>query len=66
MLKTEPLKTRRNQAHYGDRVVIDGIPMASFKAGKKKDLMTAEEIVEDIYKRPVERIVFRDMSCAVE
>ena len=27
MLKTEPLKTRRNKAHYGDRVVIDGIPM---------------------------------------
>lgn len=54
------LKTRRNKARYGDRVVVNGIPMAVFKSGKKQDVMTAEEIAEDIYQRPVDHIVFKD------
>ena len=54
------LKTRRSKARYGDRVVVNGVPMASFKSGKKQDVMTAEEIAEDIYQRPVDHIVFKD------
>ncbi len=54
------LKTRRSKARYGDRVVINGIPMAVFKSGKRQDVMTAEEIAEDIYQRPVDHIVFKD------
>ena len=54
------LKTRRSKARYGDRVVVSGVPMAAFKSGKKQDVMTAEEIAEDIYQRPVDHIVFKD------
>ena len=54
------LKTRRNKARYGDRVIVNGVPMAAFKSGKKQDVMTAEEIAEDIYQRPVDHIVFKD------
>ncbi len=54
------LKTRRSKARYGDRVVVNGVPMAAFKSGKKQDVMTAEEIAEDIYQRPVDHIVFKD------
>ena len=54
------LKTRRSKARYGDRVVVNGVPMAAFKSGKKQDVMTAEEIAEDIYQRPVDHIVCKD------
>ena len=58
----EVLKTRRTKARYGDRGVYNGIPVAVFKSGKRKDIMTAEEIAEDIYQRPVDHIVFKDIS----
>jgi exoribonuclease II len=40
--------------------MVGDTPVALIKTGKKSDFMTAEEIVEDIYQRPVDHIVFKD------
>lgn len=31
------------------------------KSGKKEDFITAEEIVEDLYGKPVDHIVFKEV-----
>ncbi|MBQ5523602.1 MAG: hypothetical protein IIT86_12500 [Oscillospiraceae bacterium] len=59
-MKNEPLYTKRNRVRYGDRRMVGDTPVALIKTGKKSDFMTAEEIVEDIYQRPVDHIVFKD------
>ncbi len=59
-MHNEPLYTKRNRVRYGSRKLVSGVPVAEIKSGKKSDIMTAEEIVEDIYQRPVDHIVFKD------
>ena len=54
------LRTRRAKARYGTRTAIAGIPVLMVKSGKKHDYVTPEELVEDLYGRPVEKIVFKD------
>ena len=53
------LTTRRKKAHYGDKSVLAGTPVVIIKAGGKTDFVTPEEILEDLYGRPVERIIFK-------
>ena len=46
------LRTRRKKARYGTKVEI---------AGQQEDFITAEEIVEDLYGKPVDHIVFKEV-----
>lgn len=55
------LRTRRNKAKYGMRVNVGGIPVIEVKSGKKSDSLTVEEIVEDVYGKPLDHIVFKDV-----
>ena len=48
------LRTRR-------KVEIAGQPLMVVKSGKKEDFITAEEIVEDLYGKPVDHIVFKEV-----
>ena len=57
-----PLTSRRNRAHYGDRVFQFGMPVLNVKAGKRTDYVTGVEVVEDLYEKPVQRIIFGDGS----
>ena len=57
--KTEPLTTRRNNARYGDKIMIGNRPAAWIKSCKSEDFLTAEEFAEDLYGRPVDHIVFK-------
>lgn len=56
----EPLRTRREKAHYGDRMIVGGIPVVRIKAGKKNDYMTAGEVIEDLYGAPIQCIMLKD------
>ena len=56
----EPLRTRREKAHYGDRVIVGGIPVVRIKAGTKNDYMTAGEVIEDLYGAPIQCIMLKD------
>ncbi len=60
MREGNKLVTKHNKARYGYRAEINGIPVAKIKSGKRMDILTAEEFVEDLYGKPVERIVFKD------
>ena len=53
------LMTRRTKAHYGDKAFMAGNPVVVIKAGGKTDFVTPEEFLEDLYGKPVERIVFK-------
>lgn len=55
------LRTRRQNAKYGTKIEIAGQPLMIVKSGKKRDYITAEEIVEDLYGRPVDHIVFKEV-----
>ena len=55
------LRTRRKKARYGTKVEIAGQPLMVVKSGKKEDFITAEEIVEDLYGKPVDHIVFKEV-----
>lgn len=57
-----PLRTRREKAHYGDKVMIGETPAVKIKAGKKNDYMTATEVVEDLYGMPIQYIMFKKMG----
>lgn len=57
---TVPLKTKRNDVHYGDEDNHFGIPVANVKGGKRTDYLTAWEFVEDLYKKKVKQITFED------
>ena len=54
------LRTRREKARYGNRAIIAGKPVAVIKAGRKSDFVTAEEFAEELYGKPVKRIVFQE------
>ncbi len=58
----EQLKTKRNHARFGDIVLIGDKPVALVKSGKKEDILTPEEFVEALYKKPVDHIniVFKE------
>ena len=55
-----PLRTRREKAHYGDKVMIGETTAVKIKAGKKNDYMTATEVVEDLYGMPIQYIMFKN------
>ena len=54
------LRSRRENARYGSRAFIAGKPVAVIKAGRKSDFVTAEEFAEELYGKPVKRIVFQE------
>jgi len=60
MGKETPLRSRRKNARYGTKTELAGQPVMIVKSGKKEDYVTPEELVEDLYGRPVDHIVFRD------
>lgn len=53
------IRSPRRKMRLGDRVLICGRPALSIKSGKNQDVVTAEEIVEAIYGKKVERIIFK-------
>uniref|UniRef100_UPI0040571441 hypothetical protein n=1 Tax=Agathobacter sp. TaxID=2021311 RepID=UPI0040571441 len=55
-----PIRTPRKGARLGNRQIVAGQPVLVVKAGKQEDFVTAEEIAEAIYGRPVDRIIFRE------
>lgn len=57
-----PLRSPNQGIHYGGRAIVGGRPMMIVAKGNKKDSMTPEEVIEDIYGRPIEGIYikFRD------
>ena len=54
------LRTRRAKARYGTKTAIAGRPVLMVKSGKKRDYVTPEELVEDLYGKPVAKIIFKD------
>ncbi len=54
------LMTRRMKAHYGDKKILAGTPVMLVKSRGKMDFVTPQEILEDLYGKPVERIIFRE------
>ncbi|MCR5347703.1 MAG: hypothetical protein K6E38_07990 [Fretibacterium sp.] len=52
--------TRRMKAHYGDKKILAGTPVMLVKSRGKMDFVTPQEILEDLYGKPVERIIFRE------
>ena len=54
------LRSRREKARYGSRAFVAGKPVAVIKAGRKSDFVTAEEFAEELYGKPVKRIVFQE------
>ena len=57
MQDNKPLTTRRNKAHYGDRAIINGRPVANVKSRKTEDYVTLEEFAEDLIGQPVEKVM---------
>ena len=55
------LRTRREKARYGTMVTVKGKPAAMVKSGTKKDFITPEEFAEDVYGKPVDHIVFKEI-----
>lgn len=54
------LTTRTNHAKYGQRIEVAGTPMILVKAAKRKDIISLQEIAEDLYGRHVKKIIFED------
>ncbi len=57
-----PLRTPNKGIHYGGRTIVGGRPMMIVAKKGKKDSMTPEEILEDIYGRRIERIDIKFMD----
>lgn len=55
--RKKPIKTPRG-ATLGDPIIINGGPGIRYKAGKKQDDMTPEQVVECITHRKVLKIVY--------
>lgn len=58
MEKMFPMRSLRSKAHYADKAVMAGEPVAVVKVGKRTDYVTAVEFIEALYGRKVEKIVF--------
>ena len=54
------LRTRHKGAKYGTMGTVDGRNVVIVKSRKKEDFITAEEIIEDLYGKPVDHIVFKE------
>ena len=55
------LRTRRKKARYGTKVEIAGQPLMVVKSGNNEDSKTAAEIDHDLYGKPVDHIVFKEV-----
>ena len=57
-----PLRSPNQRIHYGGRTIVGGRPMMIVAKGSKRDSMTPEELLEDLYGKPIESIdiKFRD------
>lgn len=59
-LVSRPLVTKRKKARYGDLVLVAGRPLMVIKSGSKEDFITPQELLEDLFDKPIEAIVFAD------
>lgn len=59
-MSSDILTTRHTKVRYGDREIVGGVPVLIIKSRGKTDFVTAEEILEDLYGKPVERIIFKE------
>ena len=50
-----------NEVALRTRRKIAGQPLMVVKSVNKEDFITAEEIVEDLYGKPVDHIVFKEV-----
>lgn len=51
-----PLRSPNQGIHYGGRAFVGGRPMMIVAKGNKRDSMTPEEVLSDIYGRDIESI----------
>lgn len=58
-MRDKSIRTPREGAKVCDKDTLAGKPVMLIKAGKKKDFMTAEEVVEALYGKKVDHIVFK-------
>ena len=52
------LRTRRTEARYGTKGEVDGKPVVLVLSRGNRDYATPEEILEDLYGKKVEKVVF--------
>ena len=58
--KADKLYSRRSGTRYGTRVLVGDKPAVHVQSRGKQDYITPEEIIEDLYGKKVEEIVFKD------
>ena len=56
--EADRLRTRRTGARYGTKVTVGGRPAVLISSRGNQDYLTPEELLEDLYGRKVEGIVF--------
>ncbi len=55
--KQNEVRTPQTKAKIGDRILIEGQPYLLVKQGDKKEVLSANEIIEALYGQPVNCII---------